>query len=50
MLSLILILGGFSIEILPFGQPIAAADLPNILWMSCEDISPNLGCYGDQYA
>lgn len=20
---------------------------PNILWISCEDISPNLGCYGD---
>ena len=24
--------------------------LPNILWISCEDISPNLGCYGDTYA
>ena len=23
---------------------------PNILWISCEDISPNLGCYGDTYA
>ncbi|MEE2642780.1 MAG: sulfatase-like hydrolase/transferase, partial [Planctomycetota bacterium] len=23
---------------------------PNILWISCEDISPNLGCYGDDYA
>ena len=23
---------------------------PNILWISCEDISPNLGCYGDKYA
>jgi arylsulfatase A-like enzyme len=23
---------------------------PNILWLSCEDISPNLGCYGDKYA
>jgi uncharacterized sulfatase len=27
-----------------------AADRPNILWLSCEDISPNLGCYGDTYA
>lgn len=27
-----------------------AARLPNILWISCEDISPNLGCYGDGYA
>ena len=23
---------------------------PNILWLTCEDISPNLGCYGDEYA
>ena len=23
---------------------------PNILWISCEDISPALGCYGDEYA
>ena len=27
-----------------------AADRPNILWISLEDISPDLGCYGDQYA
>lgn len=23
---------------------------PNILWISCEDISPHLGCYGDKTA
>ena len=23
---------------------------PNILWISCEDISPDLACYGDDYA
>lgn len=23
---------------------------PNILWITNEDISPNLGCYGDEYA
>lgn len=23
---------------------------PNILWITCEDIGPMLGCYGDQYA
>ncbi len=23
---------------------------PNILWISCEDISPHLGCYGDSVA
>jgi len=28
----------------------AADDRPNILWITCEDISPNLGCYGDEYA
>lgn len=29
----------------------AAADpRPNILWITCEDISPNIGCYGDAYA
>jgi arylsulfatase A-like enzyme len=27
-----------------------AADQPNILWISCEDISPRLGCYGDSTA
>src|SRR5262245_58676553 len=27
-----------------------AADRPNILWITCEDITPNLGCYGDAYA
>ena len=26
------------------------AQRPNILWISCEDISPDLGCYGDAYA
>ncbi len=26
------------------------AQRPNILWISCEDTSPDLGCYGDSYA
>jgi uncharacterized sulfatase len=26
------------------------AERPNVLWLTCEDMSPNLGCYGDQYA
>lgn len=26
------------------------ADRPNILWISCEDMSANLGCYGDSQA
>lgn len=28
----------------------AADSRPNILWISTEDISPDLGCYGDDYA
>ena len=28
----------------------ADSTLPNILWLSCEDISPHLGCYGDPHA
>ncbi len=27
-----------------------AVNRPNILWISCEDISPRLGCYGDTTA
>ncbi len=26
------------------------AELPNILWLTCEDTGPQLGCYGDAYA
>ncbi len=28
-------------------RSVPGADRPNILWLSCEDISPHLGCYGD---
>jgi uncharacterized sulfatase len=28
----------------------SAAESPNIVWISCEDISPQLGCYGDSTA
>ena len=27
-----------------------AADRPNILWITAEDMSPVLGCYGDKFA
>jgi arylsulfatase A-like enzyme len=36
-----------------FCHSAVAAELarrPNILWITAEDISPNLGCYGDTYA
>lgn len=26
------------------------AEMPNVLWISCEDISAHLGCYGDPHA
>ena len=29
---------------------IRAEELPNILWITAEDMSPALGCYGDPYA
>ena len=29
-------------------KTLAADDRPNILWISCEDISPHLGCYGEK--
>lgn len=28
----------------------AKQDRPNILWLSCEDISPHIGCFGDKDA
>jgi N-sulfoglucosamine sulfohydrolase len=30
--------------------PARAAERPNILWITAEDMSPHLGCYGDTYA
>jgi N-sulfoglucosamine sulfohydrolase len=29
------------------GSPLSAAEKPNIVFLTCEDTSPNLGCYGD---
>ncbi len=44
--------GGSSLAL--FGARTLAAtgtsDRPNILWITCEDMSPNLGCYGDAFA
>ena len=41
-LSLLLVAGLFTNA--------SAADKPNILWITAEDMSPVLGCYGDDYA
>ncbi len=32
------------------GASAQAEPKPNILWITCEDMSPNLGCYGDAFA
>ena len=32
------------------GAKLPAGKRPNIVWISAEDISPDLGCYGDSYA
>lgn len=32
------------------GEESATQRRPNILWITCEDMSPNLGCYGDKQA
>ncbi len=39
-----------SLIILWLSTPLWAANQPNILWLSAEDISPHLGCYGDPHA
>lgn len=31
-------------------KPRTAADRPNILYIALEDITPMMGCYGDEYA
>jgi arylsulfatase A-like enzyme len=32
------------------GAQAQGPDRPNILWITCEDTGPQLGCYGDSYA
>jgi uncharacterized sulfatase len=33
-----------------WGVSLAAAERPNVLWITSEDNGPHLGCYGDAYA
>ena len=40
----------FTILLALFPSGSNAGEKPNILWISCEDISPQLGCYGDTTA
>ena len=39
----------WALETKPAESP-PAGDHPNVLWLSAEDISPLLGCYGDRFA
>ena len=32
------------------GGTASAAEQPNILWITAEDMSATLGCYGDKFA
>jgi len=36
--------------LLSLGAAVSAAEQPNILWITAEDMSPVLGCYDDQFA
>ena len=38
------------LPLLILALPLSAADRPNILWISAEDINAHLGCYGDEHA
>src|SRR5688500_13865452 len=40
----------FLAVLLSFCSASHAGKPPNILWISAEDLSPDLGCYGDDYA
>jgi len=44
---------GFPAAVFLFGDIARASrgmSRPNILWLSCEDISPHIGCFGDKFA
>ncbi|RMF40394.1 MAG: DUF229 domain-containing protein [Planctomycetota bacterium] len=41
---------GLLLAAIVIGPAVGRGQRPNILWLSCEDISPHLGCYGDPHA
>jgi len=41
---------GFVFIFAPLFVRVGGAEVPNILWITAEDMSPTLGCYGDEYA
>lgn len=48
VLTALLLCGVVSLWFLP--ESAVAEERPNILWISAEDLSPDLGCYGSTYA
>ena len=40
----------FLISLLAMCAVLRGAEQPNILWITAEDMSATLGCYGDKYA
>lgn len=42
--------GGWFCGILWFAALGGAAERPHLLWITIEDLSPHLGCFGDPYA
>lgn len=49
-LPMITILAAVCLVLLVSPAVTQAQDRPNILWITVEDMSPQLGCYGDMYA
>jgi arylsulfatase A-like enzyme len=49
MIHRILVIAAILIPGTCFGQG-APVKRPNVLWITCEDMGPHLGCYGDSYA
>lgn len=49
MIARVLMVAVFLLPGTAYGQG-PDAKRPNVLWITCEDIGPHLGCYGDRYA
>ena len=45
--SVLLAVGVFAVAVAPAGR---AAQRPNVVWITAEDMSATLGCYGDDFA
>ncbi|HOB98785.1 MAG TPA: sulfatase-like hydrolase/transferase, partial [Verrucomicrobiota bacterium] len=44
------LLVSLALSVVPIRPAAQGNALPNILWVTAEDINPHLGCYGDAYA